>query len=212
MAYATKYDPTMTPQLVKWMARNGLTAEEIAAELGISRKTLYVWRGKYPDLVEAMDKHGRNLADSLVEDALYNRARGYEIEEVTVEGPVVEIVNPTTGEVTRDVEARYVKKKKKHIAADTTAALAWLNNRQPDRWRQRRVDDPGDYNDVDVYIAGKKGPGVKALEAAGGTGNGNGGNGNGGNGNGKARAPFRAKKKPAKKKGPGKGKGQGGKP
>lgn len=102
--------------LVRYMARCGMTANEIAADLGTTKKTLYVWRRDRPGFAEAMDE-GRDLADARVEDALYRRAVGYRYKEerVTNAGDVVVV------ELERE--------------PNPTAAIFWLKNRRPDRWK-----------------------------------------------------------------------------
>ena len=113
-----------TPKLVAWMGRSGLTDEQIAAELGINRVTLYRWKAKYPELKQALTV-SKNLVDSLVEDSLLKRAMGYDYEET-------ELVAGQNGKTQR------IKKVKKHAASDTTACIFWLKNRQPAAWRDKR--------------------------------------------------------------------------
>ena len=69
-----KYRPWF-PDVARWMARNGLTANEIAAELGATYRTLKRWQNRYPELADALED-GRELADARVEDSLYKRACG----------------------------------------------------------------------------------------------------------------------------------------
>ena len=126
----TKYDPKTTPQLVKWMARSGLTETEIATELDINPSTLTRWKQRYPELVEAL-KESRDFVDSLVEDALLKRALGYEYEEVKMIA-------------TQDGKTRRVEKTKKMVVPDTTAQIFWLKNRQPEKWRDKPQPDATD--------------------------------------------------------------------
>ena len=128
----SKYDPKTTPQLVKWMARSGLTEQEIADELGINRSTLTRWKQRYPDHTEALNQ-SRNFVDSLVEDALLKRALGYEYEETKM------II---TGE--GNAQRRRVERTTKTMAPDVTAQIFWLKNRQPDKWRDKPIADATD--------------------------------------------------------------------
>lgn len=61
--------------LLSGWAREGLTDEQIARNLGISRSTLYQWRQRFPAVAQALDT-GRELADYQVENALYQAALG----------------------------------------------------------------------------------------------------------------------------------------
>ncbi len=126
----SRYDPNTTPQLVRWMARSGLTEVEIATELGINPSTLTRWKQRHPALVEALNE-SRNFVDSLVEDALLKRALGYEYEE-------------TKMVATQDGKTRRVEKTKKSVVPDVTAQIFWLKNRQPERWRDKPQPDTDD--------------------------------------------------------------------
>lgn len=58
---------------IKGWAREGLTDEQIAKKIGISRSTLNVWRGKFSDLADTL-KIGKETADYLVEESLFKDA------------------------------------------------------------------------------------------------------------------------------------------
>ena len=67
-----KYEQWLTEegllQLEAW-ARNGLTDEQIAANIGCACSTLYDWKGKYSEISEAL-KRGKDIVDIQVENAL----------------------------------------------------------------------------------------------------------------------------------------------
>lgn len=54
-------------------ARDGLTDEQIADKMDITRKTLYEWKAKYSDICNTLKK-GKDYADYKVENALYQSA------------------------------------------------------------------------------------------------------------------------------------------
>lgn len=137
----TKYDPKLHPVLAKWMARSGLTDEEIARELGIAVSTLNRWKQIYPEFSEAL-KANKALVDSQVEDSLLKRALGYEYEEV-------KLVMSDDGKRTKRVE-----KTIKQVVPDVTAAIFWLKNRQPQRWRDKQ----------NVELTGKDGGPVEVAD------------------------------------------------
>ena len=58
---------------IQGWARDGLTDEQIAQNMGISRKTLYEWKAKYSDICNAL-KETKEVADRAVENALYEAA------------------------------------------------------------------------------------------------------------------------------------------
>ena len=60
-------------------AKDGLSDEQIADNMGIATSSLYVWKNKYVEIAEALKK-GKEIVDRHVENALYKRATGYSYE------------------------------------------------------------------------------------------------------------------------------------
>lgn len=104
-------------------ARDGLTDEQIAYNIGIRRPTLYDWEKKYPDISDAL-KRGKEVVDRQVENSLLKRAMGFETVEQTKE------LTDAGFQVTKEV--------RKQVPPDTTAAIFWLKNRKPGEWRDRK--------------------------------------------------------------------------
>lgn len=120
-------------------ARDGLTDEQIAQNIGISRGTLYEWINKYPNIGDALKK-GKAPVDFQVENALLKRALGYDYEEV-----VTEVEDVPTGKTDPNgqpvmKQRKHVRKTKKHVPGDTLAMMYWLKNRRPDKWRDKPVE------------------------------------------------------------------------
>lgn len=59
--------------LVEGWARDGLTDEQIAENLGISQDTFYKYKKKYPEFSESLKK-GKEIVDYRVENALLKNA------------------------------------------------------------------------------------------------------------------------------------------
>lgn len=59
--------------LVEGWARDGLTDEQIAEKLGISKDTFYQYKKKYPDFSDSLKK-GKEVVDYEVENALLQNA------------------------------------------------------------------------------------------------------------------------------------------
>lgn len=59
--------------LLRGWKRDGLTNDQIAEKIGISRKTLYVWIKKYSDIGDAL-KIGKEHANFAVENKLFQKA------------------------------------------------------------------------------------------------------------------------------------------
>lgn len=120
--------------LVEAWARNGLTDEQIAKNLGIAVSTLNDYKNKYPEFMESL-KRGKEVIDIEVENALLKRALGYKYDEVTKE------IDETTGKL------QISKIVTKEVIPDTTAQIFWLKNRKPGEWRDRKeIDHSGNIN------------------------------------------------------------------
>jgi len=109
--------------LVEGWARNGLTDEQIAKNLGISKTTFYKYKKEHSELSELLKK-GKEVIDIQVENALLKKALGYTYDE------------ETTKNSDGNIEIKIVSK---HVPGDTTAQIFWLKNRRPDKWRDKNV-------------------------------------------------------------------------
>lgn len=142
-----KYQRWLAPEglvLLEGWAREGLTDEQIAHNMGVHVATLYEWKKRFPELDEVLKK-GKEVVDLQVENALLKRALGYAYEEV------MEETGPDGGKrrVTR-----------KHMAPDVTAQIFWLKNRRPDRWRDKPREAADESQDSGVVLL----PEIQPLE------------------------------------------------
>lgn len=129
-------------QLESW-ARDGLTDEQIASNMGITPKTLYRWKEQYCQICQSL-KRGKEVVDIQVENALLKRALGYSYDEVTKER--VLDYDPSTGQVVGS-HMEVTKTVRKEVQGDTTAQIFWLKNRRPEQWRDKRdVSVEGEIN------------------------------------------------------------------
>src|SRR5699024_2114268 len=109
-------------------ARDGLTDEQIAHNIGISRSTLNVWKDKYSDISDSL-KRGKEVIDRQVENALLKSALGFHYTEETVTnmGEVVQVT--------------------KYERPNTTAQIFWLKNRKPTVWRDKQeIEQTGNHS------------------------------------------------------------------
>lgn len=114
--------------LLEGWARDGLTNEQIAHNMGITKETLRVWCNKYT-VISVPLKKGKEVADYEVENALFKSACGYDYEEVTEELKW----DPKS----KTYVMKVTKRIKKHQPPSNTAQIFWLKNRKPQVWRDR---------------------------------------------------------------------------
>ena len=148
-------------KLEAW-ARNGLTDDQIASNMGVSVATLYNYKKKYLEILEALKK-GKEVVDTQVENALLKRALGYKYTEdkylvvemdddeyweaLDLHIKVFKLENPEATDF--DIEKErlsfsrnkkvLVEQKTKEVVPDTTAQIFWLKNRKPQDWRDKQI-------------------------------------------------------------------------
>lgn len=117
----TKYKKEYDEQAYK-LALLGATDKEIGDFFNVEEATINNWKKSHPDFFVSIKK-GKNIADAEVANKLYHRALGYEHEEDKIfndNGKA--LIVPTT----------------KHYPPETAAAIFWLKNRQPKKWRDKQ--------------------------------------------------------------------------
>jgi hypothetical protein len=102
----------------------GASNANLAALFGCTVDTIEVWLRDRQDFREAVHR-GRADYDSKIEQALARRAMGYERKAQKA------YCNTGTGEV-------FIAEYEEHYPAEVNAAIFWLKNRQPQRWRDRQ--------------------------------------------------------------------------
>lgn len=116
----TLYKPEYAEQASK-LCKLGAIDKELAEFFEVSESTIYEWKNQHDDFSEAI-KSGKKIADMNVADRLYQRAMGYEHPEVHISN--------YQGSITQTPI-------RKVYPPDTVAAIFWLKNRQPEKWRDK---------------------------------------------------------------------------
>lgn len=117
-----KYQEWITEEgllLLEGWARDGLTDEQIAHNMGIVVRTLYTWKKTHEQILQALKK-GKEVVDRMVENAFLKNAMGFEYEEqsVTNKGEIVTV--------------------RKYQPPNTTAQIFWMKNRMSDKYRDKQ--------------------------------------------------------------------------
>jgi len=127
----TKYDEKHVEQAYQ-LTLLGLTEVEIAGVFGVVESTIDNWKIKYPEFLGALQR-GKQIADGEVAQSFRKRAVGYEYTETHVEKRHGEVVSTKTI--------------LKEVPPDAGAAMNWLSNRQPKRWRKTQHIEIDDYSE-----------------------------------------------------------------
>ena len=119
---------------IEGWCREGANDEDLARKMGINVGTLYEWKRRFPQIVEAIKK-GKAPVDFKVENQLLKSALGYYVK---VQEPIkVKTKNQLAGKGTIEEEHIEMVEKEVYIPPNVTAQFFWLKNRRPDKWRDK---------------------------------------------------------------------------
>lgn len=139
-----KYNPNIHDEVI-WMLKScGIEDKEIAEKMGIDYSTIFRWLKKNESFREKYEE-GEKLASAKVQRSLYERATGYEKEEVDTKISYDKDGNPKPVTITKKI---------KHIPGDIQAIIFWLKNREPGYWKDK----------VEAEITGGDGLAYSLLE------------------------------------------------
>jgi hypothetical protein len=112
------------PDVVKAIAMQGVTDDELAFSFGLNPSIIKGWRHMYSDFDKAIEE-GRTIADLQVIEALHKKAVGYtrqyDIAKVVGRGDDASVHTITLSE---------------QIEPETNAIKFWLQNRAPKQWNR----------------------------------------------------------------------------
>ena len=106
--------------LIQGWARDGLSMDQIAENVHVSRSTLFKWKVENQMLSDAL-LINREIADRQVENALFKTAKGFHYTEDKIAPSGAKISNV-----------------KSYQAPNVGAIKLWLSNRKPDTWREKQ--------------------------------------------------------------------------
>ena len=119
MGAPTKFNDAQL-KVIAMMCKLGATDQNLADALEVSIATINAWKHSFPDFLDTL-KENKQIANSLVEQALFKRAMGSTVKEDKVFNNQGEIV---------------VHEGVKEYPPDVAACVVWLSNRDPKRWHK----------------------------------------------------------------------------
>lgn len=129
--------------IVRELAINGFSNDQIAKALGIARSTLQLYLKEYPEFSDALEG-GKILFDSKIISALGKRGLGYDYVEEHLEYAPGSVKEKDGESVEKSAKIKSVKKVKKHVPANVSAALVWIYNRQKNNWKRELTELPNE--------------------------------------------------------------------
>lgn len=135
----SKYKPEFAKQAYK-LCLLGATDKGLANFFEVTESTLNLWKQEYPEFSESL-KAGKEEADAVVASSLFQRATGYSHPDTDIKIYKGKIV--TT-------------KLTKHYPPDSTAAIFWLKNRNPGKWRDKQEIEHSVAEKQVMVIGGQK--------------------------------------------------------
>jgi hypothetical protein len=130
--YDKKWKDIYTRQ-VYFLTLLGATDTQLAQVFNVSQTALDSWKEKKPEFLEAIQK-GKMIADAKVAHSLYLAAIGYSHEDEVILTNRVKERDAKTGRVVREFTEPLRVKTIKNYPPNVTAAIKWLQSRQPERW------------------------------------------------------------------------------
>lgn len=143
----TKYNTFYHPKAIYFLTKcYGAKVNQICDFIEIDPSTFYLWEVTYPKFSKAYRKGLDEWNNGNAENALIQKALGYNFKEERYERKVIRdnASNAILDEYGRkQYEFVCVSYTKKHQSADTKALSMWLMNRDRDRWKsvETRVNE-----------------------------------------------------------------------
>lgn len=138
-----KFQRWLTPDgllLLEAWARDGLSNEQIAKNIGVNPDTLYTWKNRFSEIAEALSR-GKEPVDIEVENALHRLALGYTVK-LQKTFKVKRVYFDEAGRRC-EKEELVTGYDEEHVPANVIAQKFWLSNRKPDVWRDKREVEAG---------------------------------------------------------------------
>lgn len=132
--------------LLRGWARDGLTQEQIAQNIGIHRDTMNEWKSRFPDISDAL-KVGRENSDYIVENELFESCK---TRTVTVKKPIKLKKVMVDGKKRLEEERIEYAEEQVVVPANVTAQIFYLKNRKADKWKDKPQENTTEAQNNDM--------------------------------------------------------------
>lgn len=149
---------------VEGWARQGLLNSEIADMLGISERTVYTWKGKYPQFAQAICA-GARVSNGEILKSAFDQARGYTKRVSEVVKLREEYIDKESGKKLVRERAEVVEYDK-YFEPDGRITKFMLTNRLPEDYRDKRPDEQKEDGEMKIEVIAPPGE-ANAGELAG---------------------------------------------
>lgn len=112
----------------------GATDEDLATFFEVQKSTINNWKNDYPEFLDSIKK-GKVQADAIIASSLYNRAKGAIINQQQAFKVKRVSYNDKGNRI--ETESIEIVDLQQEQPPDTTAAIFWLKNRNPNNWRDK---------------------------------------------------------------------------
>lgn len=135
---------------VEGWARQGATNAELAEMLGVSVRTVYAWKGEYPQFAQAI-RAGARESDGEILKSAFEQARGYTRRVTEIVKLKEEFIDERSGKKLVRERAEAVEYDK-YFEPDGRVTRFMLTNRLKDDYRDKRTDDAAGEKDISIGI------------------------------------------------------------
>ncbi|MHA3059921.1 hypothetical protein ACX1N5_04055 [Acinetobacter sp. ANC 4636] len=113
----------------------GSTDKQMANFFGVAESTINKWKIDHSEFSESI-KRGKEIADMEIANSLHERAKGVKIKKK--QAIKLKRVEYAFGKRVLEEERIEIVEVEEELPPDTTAAIFWLKNRNPDQWRDKQ--------------------------------------------------------------------------
>lgn len=113
----------------------GSTDKQMADFFGVAEATINNWKLNHPEFLESIKK-GKEIADMEIANSLFERAKGAKVKKK--QAIKLKRVEYNMGRRVLEEERIEIVDVEEELPPDTTSAIFWLKNRNPDQWRDKQ--------------------------------------------------------------------------